>query len=91
MIQAKGNRDLYNKQFHLQPDAFMINEQLIIGLLESIHRHKKVLEQEYLMTLKRQLFQELEHVEDDKKKTPFDLILFVNCEYIIKINNIDIL
>lgn len=51
MIQSKGNRDLYNKQIHLQPDDSLITEQPIRDLLKSIHKYKKVLEQEYLITL----------------------------------------
>ena len=52
MIQTKGNRDLYNKQLHLRPDDALIDEQPIKDLLKSIHKYKKVLEQEYLITLK---------------------------------------
>lgn len=51
MVHAKGNRDLYNKQLHLQPDNTIIEEQPIKDLLKSIHKYKKVLEQEYLITL----------------------------------------
>jgi hypothetical protein len=50
MIQSKGNRDLYNKQFHLQPEDALIDEQPIKDLLASIHKYRKVLEQEYLIT-----------------------------------------
>ena len=49
MIKAKGNRDLYNKQLHLEPDVVLIKEQPIKDLLKSIHNYKKVLEQEYLI------------------------------------------
>jgi hypothetical protein len=49
MINRKGNRELYNKQFHLQPDVAKITEEKIIELLQIIHRYKKVLEQEYLI------------------------------------------
>lgn len=51
MIQAKGNRDLYNKQIHLQPNDALIEEQPIKDLFKSVHKYKKVLEQEYLITL----------------------------------------
>ena len=51
MIQAKGNRDLYNKQLHLKPDEALIQEQPIKDLLKSMHKYKKVLEQEYLITI----------------------------------------
>ena len=52
MIQAKGYRDLYNKQLHLKPDDALIEEQPIKDLLKSMDKYKKVLEQEYLITLK---------------------------------------
>jgi hypothetical protein len=52
MIQTKGNRDLYNKQLHLKPDDALIEEQPIKDLLKSMDKYKKVLEQEYLITLK---------------------------------------
>ena len=52
MIHTKGNRDLYNKQLRLQPDDALIEEQSIRDLLKSMHKYKKVLEQEYLITLK---------------------------------------
>ena len=52
MIQAKGNRDLYNKQLHLKPNDALIEEQPIKDLLNSMDKYKKVLEQEYLITLK---------------------------------------
>lgn len=51
MIQAKGNRDLYNKQLRLKPDEVLIQEQSIKDLLKSLHKNKKVLEQEYLITI----------------------------------------
>lgn len=51
MIRTKGNRDLYNKQSHLEPDDALIEEQPIKDLLKSIHKYKKVLEQEYLITI----------------------------------------
>lgn len=51
MIQAKGNRDLYNKQLYLEPDNALIEEQPIKDLLKSMHKYKKALEQEYLILL----------------------------------------
>ena len=52
MIRNKGNRDLYNKQLHLKPDDALIKEQSIKDLLKSMYKYKKVLEQEYLITLR---------------------------------------
>lgn len=51
MIKSKGNRDLYNKQFDLQPNATLIDEFSIKDLLKSIQYYKKVLEQEYLIRI----------------------------------------
>lgn len=51
MIQIKGNRDLYNKQLHLKPNTVLIEEQPIKDLLNSMDNYKKVLEQEYLISL----------------------------------------
>ena len=49
ILPAKGNRDLYNLQLHHQSDRSLIQEDGILRLLQLIHEHKKVLEQEALI------------------------------------------
>jgi len=49
LIDAHGNRDLYNAQWHHQPAIATIEEDGILSLLALLHKHKKVLEQEALI------------------------------------------
>lgn len=49
LIIHNGSRDLYNKQLHLQPAIETIEEASVMTLLELLHKHKKVLEQEALI------------------------------------------
>jgi len=49
LIQRKGNRAIYNAQLHHQP---VINEETepgMVQLMDMLHRHKKVLEQEAMI------------------------------------------
>jgi len=49
LIQQKGNRNLYDKQFDRTPNEVSIEEQPLIRLLNLIHQYKKGLEQEALI------------------------------------------
>lgn len=49
MIKEKGNSDIYNTQLYKQPDIGKINDESLIALIKTIHKHKKGLEQEYLI------------------------------------------
>ena len=49
MIKEKGNSDIYNTQLYKQPDIDKINDESLIALIKIIHKHKKGLEQEYLI------------------------------------------
>jgi hypothetical protein len=46
MLQLHGNRELYNRQLHLAPEASLMEDENIRNLIGLLHRHKKVLEQE---------------------------------------------
>ena len=49
ILSEKGNRQLYDRQLHHQPDPALINEDGIIKLLALLHQYKKSLEQEALI------------------------------------------
>ena len=49
MIKEKGNSDNYDTQLYKQPDIDKINDESLITLIKTIHKHKKGLEQEYLI------------------------------------------
>ncbi len=49
MIKSKGNPDNYNTQIYRQPEIKNLNDEKLIELIQIIHRHKKGLEQEYVI------------------------------------------
>lgn len=50
LLSVKGNRERYNKQLHHQPDLSVISETSIRQLIALLHQHKKILEQEALIS-----------------------------------------
>ncbi len=49
MIKEKGNSDNYDTQVYKEPHISKVNDESLIALIKTIHRHKKGLEQEYLI------------------------------------------
>ncbi len=49
MIKEKGNSDNYNTQVYKEPHISKVNDQSLIALIKTIYKHKKGLEQEYLI------------------------------------------
>jgi hypothetical protein len=49
MIKENGNFDNYNTQIYREPDTNKINDEKLLNLIKIIHKHKKGLEQEYLI------------------------------------------
>lgn len=49
MIEEKGNSNNYNTQIYREPDLSKINNENLVSLIKIIHKHKKGLEQEYLI------------------------------------------
>ena len=49
MIKEKGNSDNYNTQVYKEPHISKVNDESLIALIKTIHKHKKGLEQEYLI------------------------------------------
>lgn len=48
-ISKKGNSDNYDTQVYKEPHISKVNDESLIALIKTIHRHKKGLEQEYLI------------------------------------------
>ena len=53
MINENGNRGIYNTQLYKQPDTELVNDERLIRLINIIHKHKKGLEQEFLIKMNR--------------------------------------
>ncbi len=49
MIKEKGNSNIYNNQIYREPILDDIGDKGLIDLVQIIHKHKKGLEQEYLI------------------------------------------
>jgi len=49
MIKEKGNSDNYNTQVYKEPHISKVSDESLITLIKTIHKHKKGLEQEYLI------------------------------------------
>lgn len=52
MLQARGNRKLYDTQLHLQPTKEALQEDNLMALVGVINQYKKGLEQEYLISVR---------------------------------------
>jgi hypothetical protein len=49
IIKEKGNSQIYNSQIYREPDSKIITDERLLNLIKIIHKHKKGLEQEYLI------------------------------------------